>query len=1441
MAGAVVLDAAQQAAIGTLDPDFGGLLDIKEVPPDVQVALAAARVRTVCRFAVLADDRCGIRDFCRRTLNIDPDAAGGDVNIAAVVDAWEAARVRVETRNKVEAEATVSSMPKVVSRTEHAALRSKYEDTYQKMEDRVTPAPSTLENLFDQIEQGEWRFMHLTEFVSREDADVAPVGAVIDHSTGTIKVKKGAVQNSRPSGPEELRVRLDLVANAILMCAFRYPNKAAFQRITPNIFSRYANHLLGEHVFGLHRRGAGAHATACTAAANAWGPQVAPAGQEEPGRTFNVLYLFSGEERKSSTGSQLREMASKAGYKVLLEEWDMLRNPDHDLTDEGKRQGILEQIKGGKCAVIIVTPPCGTWSRVTWANHFGPKPVQDEARPWGYPSLSEKLQKRADEGNIMIVLFIDILMLLGTTWCDLIARRPYFLGKWVSPASIWKLPDLRNAAEKLGGMQSIALHQCNWGAPTPKPTRLLTDLPLHASFLYNQWPQLDGQGRYLGPLPRHCGHNHKYGLAKQHPEEAFRTPAASTYPADMDAALAAAINQVLLEAPHLTKPPAEGVEGLGEKGALEKATIKNSSKGKFVWDAMKETDGDIKEGKISGEKDFEVEGFWGVGRPMQACYKGKKRGVHDGGGLCSPGRWRVGARNFPEGTHFCEIREIIRKFFKGWLSQERGQETFWQMAAGRLTGSPFGKFVDGCRREVDVKLASLGCEVTRQVTDWITDPAHQFLIPLVETGVDLGVDEVDGPFKEVWCENYGSAVDNMEDIRRQVEEDIELAVASLGAVPKELGSSKVRIIHDATHEVMINHRIRARDRMRFPGVDDLEAMVRQMKADQAANPAVRLLMKYDVSRAHKLVPVKEQDWPLMAFSLEKPEEVFMRTVGGLRFRVGWWQRVAAAVTRLAHYMSAGAYELYHLLFADDGLLGAHGADCWRRILYWFFVMDVVEVPITWKKVAGGVRLGWIGYEADIQRYLKAIGDSKVAWVLGWIKEVKDEGSILGSRMRSALGRLSFMAGALVQVRPFLGVIFAWTSRLQPGGFHQVPMAVQIVLEFIKVEITRRPMTEPRPLPKKVGELFRVDAKAEGDPVVVGEFHRGGTVVLAETDTEDSPVGLRSQWRDSVGELVVQGFTDSLVNTHVIDHYMSTAFPLSVVLMELAVQLGDLGTTLQLGWTPREQNEEADALTNLDFTLFNPDLRVRLELDELGFKVIPKIMEAAMQLDSEIRLENDKKKKGQERYDKNSAKKPKKAEMRWKTAPRTCDLGLMASQLRYYLTFIDEELPQPPNARSLKLTVKAMSAEYGLEQVAQLRERAEKLKAKRETQDIYIAPAPPTIGSRGHPQLCRRPCTHFARRSCPHGSKCSFCHLPHDHVSLDKRMRGLLASCSESLLLWTLRPYFASHADPAALVFQELLDRELVLRHPQPPVLPSNKSWQHLGREKRAHSCLSTRS
>ena len=158
----------------------------------------------------------------------------------------------------------------------------------------------------------------------------------------------------------------------------------------------------------------------------------------------------------------------------------------------------------------------------------------------------------------------------------------------------------------------------------------------------------------------------------------------------------------------------------------------------------------------------------------------------------------------------------------------------------------------------------------------------------------------------------------------------------------------MRIIHDATHEVMISHRIRVRDRMRFP-----EARSRT------------------------------------AFSLEKAEEVFMHTVGAFGFGLAYsWQRVAAAVTRLAH-MFAGTYELYHL-----------GADCWRRILYWFFVMDVVEVPITWP--------GWVGSATRLTfsaNYLKGIGASKEMGLYS-IGFSRCQRSVAGRRMGVLRGPLN---------------------------------------------------------------------------------------------------------------------------------------------------------------------------------------------------------------------------------------------------------------------------------------------------------------------------------------------------------------------------------------------------------------------------------------------------
>lgn len=62
-----------------------------------------------------------------------------------------------------------------------------------------------------------------------------------------------------------------------------------------------------------------------------------------------------------------------------------------------------------------------------------------------------------------------------------------------------------------------------------------------------------------------------------------------------------------------------------------------------------------------------------------------------------------------------------------------------------------------------------------------------------------------------------------------------------------------------------------------------------------------------------------------------------------------------------------------------------------------------------------------------------------------------------------------------------------------------------------------------------------------------------------------------------------------------------------------------------------------------------------------------------------------------------------------------------------------------------------------------------------------AARPTNSGSRGHPELCRRPCAFFsAAAGCMNGAKCGYCHVPHVArvPHLDKRQRDQLKEVSE---------------------------------------------------------------
>ena len=147
-----------------------------------------------------------------------------------------------------------SYAPASLNKVEYQDIRKRFERMYYKLEDRTTPSSATLVELIcDQVESGELKPLHLVQCLSQEDAEIDPVGAVIDKS-GSLKIKKGYGETTEPGDPEEYRRRMKIVAHVYIFAHLKYPHKAILKDLTPYTFQRFVDFVLGEHVLGLEAK-----------------------------------------------------------------------------------------------------------------------------------------------------------------------------------------------------------------------------------------------------------------------------------------------------------------------------------------------------------------------------------------------------------------------------------------------------------------------------------------------------------------------------------------------------------------------------------------------------------------------------------------------------------------------------------------------------------------------------------------------------------------------------------------------------------------------------------------------------------------------------------------------------------------------------------------------------------------------------------------------------------------------------------------------------------------------------------------------------------------------------------------------------------------------------------------------------------------------------------
>lgn len=993
----------------------------------------------------------------------------------------------------------------------------------------------------------------------------------------------------------------------------------------------------------------------------------------------------------------LRRLSKQHGIRVEIVELDLRHSRKMDFTQGHVQAKWLDAISTGLYDALLVTPPCSTFSRAPWANERGPFPLRSSRCLRGFTWNSGPRKRKANLGNSLAdfsfeamrrqlvqeekVAFMEQPEDLGAT------RSPRIPGH--RPGSMWQFP-AHEELLTLEGVKSVALAQIDFGSESAKPTRLLLRIygDLHEE-MYEGLPQFDHDGFYMGPLPRKTG---VPLIGRQNGQ--FKTAAAAEWPSPLCAWVAQQIVSSFLR--HSVMGGDTSLES--GKGVKRKATERTEEE-----EARKR-----QKAAPSVALEAEVDPFFplvsgGEGRARGCLWKGTEVPFHDGGCLLSPGRWDIPKRKYPMGCGWDDFRAKLRRIVAEAAGGESGLEReCFRMATGEsgcrlvqdeaLRKRLLEEVQGFCGPGVCVEEVAEGQPFRLQAMTGLLEKAgdgdYEFLKEAA-SGFPLGVKfplprtpkaferQVEWSLKEdptVECAlakaNYPSAAEHEVHLRDHLESEVEeglvakmtesqfeekygedRAIAALAVLVEDEATGKKRVIHDGSHGIRVNHRIRSQDKLRMPGGREKRYL---LSVFREARDVVFSLIG-DFGKAHRRFKYREEEHGFLGCRISEDDEyIYVNRVGtfGIASTPYWWGRLSGSLIRLCHYLIGPGVPVELLLYADD--LEAMGIGKRGRIgaVLAFVFLAMVGAPFKWKKQRGGLCTEWVGLTTDYGAFSFGLSEKRAAWLVNWIRTTCAEKMVEPRIFAAALGRLGFATTALPWEKPFLGPLYKWSSAvLGQRGRVAVPWAVLMILDWIARRLEtggRMEQVPPRHQGAASPVLVYTDARASetdaclGGYLAISEDLKRCPWFSVKVDEELAPWLLSKGknpkrviaalellatiiavklWAGKSGGNVtvrVKAFTDNRGNSFAISKGMSTKYPLTILIMELAEELREQDLQMDLVWIRREENTVADDLSNEKIDAFSPELREEIIAGEMDWKVLRRLQKRGEELYEELK-------------------------------------------------------------------------------------------------------------------------------------------------------------------------------------------------------------------------------
>ena len=169
---------------------------------------------------------------------------------ASFVVAWQASQARIKGHAELEAAAQLREWAKPIAQTDYKAMRQAFALKFGEPEDKHVPAKEYIEKKLHAF------LSTIVPLLSHCGTRVS--GSISSRERTSLRgsalnspVSSSSSKGALPANPEQLRLRLTVMANALLMIQLHHPGRVELADTNQQLFEKYKDYLLGDYCYGL--------------------------------------------------------------------------------------------------------------------------------------------------------------------------------------------------------------------------------------------------------------------------------------------------------------------------------------------------------------------------------------------------------------------------------------------------------------------------------------------------------------------------------------------------------------------------------------------------------------------------------------------------------------------------------------------------------------------------------------------------------------------------------------------------------------------------------------------------------------------------------------------------------------------------------------------------------------------------------------------------------------------------------------------------------------------------------------------------------------------------------------------------------------------------------------------------------------------------------------